>query len=239
METPFTREELLLGREGVERLQKARVAVFGLGGVGGHAAEALVRCGVGAVDLIDGDVYSTTNLNRQIFATTATLGLLKTQAAGERLRMVNPAARITEYPIFYTPESAAQLDFTQFDYILDCIDMVTGKLAIIERACREGVPIISAMGAGNKLDPTAFRVADIYETSICPLARVMRRELKKRGIQRLKVVYSQEPPIMPSEAGAGEERRPLPGSVAFVPPVVGLIMAGEAVKDLTGAENHG
>ena len=231
MENPFAREELLLGREAVERLQSARAAVFGLGGVGGHAAEALVRCGVGAVDLIDGDKYSPTNLNRQLFATTAALGQEKTRAAAERLRQINPAARVGEFPLFYTQETAEQLDFSRYDYILDAIDMVSAKLAIIQRACREGIPIISAMGAGNKLDPTTFRVADIYETSVCPLARVMRRELKKRGIPGLKVVYSQEPPIaVPS----GADGRPVPGSVAFVPPVAGLIMAGEAVKDLAG-----
>ena len=188
METAFAREELLLGQEALKRLQKARVAVFGLGGVGGHAAEALVRCGVGAVDLIDGDVYSPTNLNRQLFATTATLGMPKVQAAGERLRAINPAAEIDEHPFFYTPHTAGRLNFARFDYILDCIDMVAGKLAIIQRAVEEGVPMVSAMGAGNKLDPTAFRVADVYETSVCPLARVMRRELKKRGVPRLKVV---------------------------------------------------
>ncbi|RKJ42245.1 tRNA threonylcarbamoyladenosine dehydratase [Acutalibacter sp. 1XD8-33] len=232
METAFEREELLLGREAVERLQRARVAVFGLGGVGGHAAEALVRCGVGAIDLIDGDTYSSTNLNRQLFATRATLGREKTRAGAERLQEINPALRVEEHPFFYTPDTADRLDFTRFDYILDCIDMVTGKLAIIERAVGEGVPIISAMGAGNKLDPTAFRVADIYETSVCPLARVMRRELKKRNVRRLKVVYSQEPPLT---APAGEH--PLPGSVAFVPSVAGLILAGEAVKDLTGVGN--
>lgn len=225
METPFAREELLLGKEGLERLRKARIAVFGLGGVGGHAAEALVRCGVGAVELVDGDVYSVTNLNRQLFATTATLGMPKVRAAGERLRSIAPEAEIVEHPFFYTPDTADKLDFARFDYILDCIDMVTGKLAIIERACREGVPIISAMGAGNKLDPAAFRAADIYETSVCPLARVMRRELRRRGIERLRVVYSQEEPRSTPEA---------PGSVSFVPPVVGLIMAGEAVKELTG-----
>lgn len=225
METPFAREELLLGKEGLERLRKARIAVFGLGGVGGHAAEALIRCGVGAVELVDGDVYSVTNLNRQLFATTATLGMPKVRAAGERLRSIAPEAEIVEHPFFYTPDTADKLDFARFDYILDCIDMVTGKLAIIERACREGVPIISAMGAGNKLDPAAFRAADIYETSVCPLARVMRRELRRRGIERLRVVYSQEEPRSTPEA---------PGSVSFVPPVVGLIMAGEAVKELTG-----
>lgn len=232
MNSIFEREALLLGREGIERLQKARVAVFGLGGVGGHAAEALARCGVGALALIDGDCYAPSNLNRQLFATTATLGQPKVEAAAERLRLINPGIGIETYPLAYTPATAGALDFSRYDYIVDAIDMVTGKLAIIERAYREGVPVISAMGAGNKLDPTAFRVADIYETSICPLARVMRRELKKRGVEHLKVVYSQEVPrSVPTAVG----EKPIPGSVAFVPPVAGLIMAGEVVKDLTGA----
>nr|WP_322173019.1 tRNA threonylcarbamoyladenosine dehydratase [Acutalibacter sp. M00118] len=230
MDGMLEREELLLGRAGVERLQRARVAVFGLGGVGGYAAEALVRCGVGVVALIDGDTYSLTNLNRQLFATTATLGMPKVQAAGERLRSIAPEAEIEEHPFFYTAETAGRLDFARYDYIVDAIDMVTAKLAMIERACREGVPIISAMGAGNKLDPTAFRVGDIYETSVCPLARVMRRELRRRGIERLKVVYSTEPPLFPG----GEGDRPLPGSVAFVPPAAGLALAGEVIKDLIG-----
>ena len=231
METAFARQELLLGPGAQERLQKARVAVFGLGGVGGHAAEALARCGVGALDLIDDDVYALTNLNRQLFATTATLGQKKTRAAAARLREINPALAVEEHPFFYTPDTAGRLDFSRYDYIIDAIDMVTGKLAIIERAYREGVPAVSAMGAGNKLDPTAFRVGDIYETSVCPLARVMRRELKKRGIPGLKVVYSLEPPrAVP--AGTGE--KPVPGSVAFVPPAAGLILAGEVVKDLVG-----
>lgn len=231
MDDRFEREARLLGREAVERLGRARVAVFGLGGVGGQAAEALVRCGVGALALVDKDTYAVSNLNRQIFATAETVGMPKTQAAAQRLKLINPEAELELYHMAYTPDTAGRLDFARYDYILDCIDMVTGKLAIIEWACREGVPVISAMGAGNKLDPTAFKVADIYETSVCPLARVMRRELRKRGVERLKVVYSTEPPIPPSP-GAGEE--PVPGSVAFVPPVMGLIMAGEAVRDLCG-----
>ena len=231
METPFERQNLLLGPDALKRLQSSRVAVFGLGGVGGHAAEALVRCGVGAVALVDKDTYAVSNLNRQLFATRETIGMPKVEAAAQRLRLINPGVELETYHMAYTPDTAGKLDFTRFNYILDAIDMVTGKLAIIERAYKEGVPVISAMGAGNKLDPTAFRVADIYETSVCPLARVMRRELRKRGVERLKVVYSQEPPI-PVPAGIGE--KPIPGSVAFVPPVAGLIMAGEAVKDLCG-----
>lgn len=237
METAFAREEMLLGQEALERLQKARVAVFGLGGVGGHAAEALVRCGVGAVELIDGDVYSLTNLNRQLFASTDTLGMSKVQAAGERLRAINPGAEIGEHPFFYTPDTADQLDFTEFDYILDCIDMVTGKLAIIERACREGVPIISAMGAGNKLDPTAFRTADIYETSVCPLARVMRRELGRRGVKHLKVVYSPEEPAPCARLeDPPPGRRSVPGSVSWVPPAAGVLLGGAAVMELLAGE---
>lgn len=236
MNDMLAREELLLGREALERLQRARVAVFGLGGVGGHAAEALVRCGVGALELIDGDVYSPTNLNRQLFATTATLGQPKVQAAAQRLREVAPGIAVAQRLLFYTPDTADQFDFSQYDYILDCVDMVTAKLALIERAWREGVPILSAMGAGNKLDPTAFQVADLYETTVCPLARILRKELRRRGVERLKVVYSQEPPL-PVEAAPGADR-PVPGSVAFVPPVVGLIMAGECVKDLIKREER-
>ncbi len=231
VEMPYERQEPLLGPGSLQRLQAARTAVFGLGGVGCSAAEALARCGVGSIDLIDGDAYSVSNLNRQIFATIETVGRPKAEAAGERLRQINPNISLGLHHLVYTPETESLLDFTRYDYILDCIDMVTGKLAIIRRAYELGIPVISAMGAGNKLDPTAFRAADIYETSVCPLARVMRRELKKRGIDRLKVVYSTEPPIA---AHAGEGEKPVPGSVSFVPPAVGLIMAGEAVKDICG-----
>lgn len=230
MESPFEREELLLGPEALARLKRARVAVFGLGGVGGHAAEALARCGVGALELVDGDAYSASNLNRQLFATIATLGKAKVEAAARRLREIVPDIQITERPVFFTPAAAEEFDFARFDYVLDAVDMVTAKLEIIVRAQQAGTPAISAMGAGNKLDPAGFRVADIYETSVCPLARIMRKELRKRGIERLKVVYSQEEPLPVKAAGGAE--RPAPGSVAFVPPVVGLIMAGECVKDL-------
>ena len=233
----FSRTELLLGREGVERLARAHVAVFGLGGVGGYAAEALVRSGVGALDLIDSDRVSLTNLNRQILATHRTLGQYKADAARERALEINPEARVTARRVFYGPDTAGDFDFSQYDYVIDAIDTVTGKLALIQQALAAGTPIISCMGAGNKLDPTAFRVADIYETSVCPLARVMRKELKRRGVRRLKVVYSQEPPRNPEGAlyqGSleGEIRRQLPGSAAFVPAAAGLILAGEAVKDL-------
>lgn len=233
----FSRTELLLGREGVERLARAHVAVFGLGGVGGYAAEALVRSGVGALDLIDSDRVSLTNLNRQILATHRTLGQYKADAARDRALEINPEARVTARRVFYGPDTAGDFDFSQYDYVIDAIDTVTGKLALIQQALAAGTPIISCMGAGNKLDPTAFRVADIYETSVCPLARVMRKELKRRGVRRLKVVYSQEPPRNPEGAlyqGSleGEIRRQLPGSAAFVPAAAGLILAGEAVKDL-------
>lgn len=233
----FERTRLLLGDEGMERLSRARVAVFGLGGVGGYVVEALARSGVGALDLIDRDTVSVSNLNRQILATERTVGQLKTDAARARVMEINPCVQVRTFPIFYTPETAGSFDFTQYDYVVDAIDTVTGKLALIEQAQAAGTPVISCMGAGNKLDPTAFRVADIYETSVCPLARVMRKELKRRGIRRLKVVYSQEPPMemegaLYEEALTGEVRRQVPGSNAFVPSAAGLILAGEVVKDL-------
>lgn len=233
----FSRTELLLGREGLERLGRARVAVFGLGGVGGYAAEALARSGVGTLDLIDSDRVSLTNLNRQILATLRTLGQYKADAARDRVLEINPEAVVHARKVFYGPETAGEFTFSQYDYVVDAIDTVTGKLALIQQAQEAGTPVISCMGAGNKLDPTAFRVADVYETSVCPLARVMRKELRRRGVRRLKVVYSQEPPMEPEgelyqEALAGEVRRQVPGSVAFVPAVAGLILAGEVVKDL-------
>lgn len=233
----FSRTELLLGREGMERLARAHVAVFGLGGVGGYAAEALVRSGIGTLDLVDSDRVSLTNLNRQILATHGTLGQYKADAARERALDINPEAAISARRVFYGPDTAGEFDFSQYDYVVDAIDTVTGKLALIQQALEAGTPIISCMGAGNKLDPAAFRVADIYETSVCPLARVMRKELKRRGVKRLKVVYSQEPPIEPEgalyqESLEGEVRRQVPGSLAFVPAAAGLILAGEVVKDL-------
>ena len=235
----FSRTELLLGREGMERLARARVAVFGLGGVGGYAVEALVRSGVGALALVDSDQVSLTNLNRQILATHRTLGQYKADAARARALEINPGAEVDARRVFYGPGTAGEFDFTQYDYVVDAIDTVTGKLALIQQALEAGTPVISCMGAGNKLDPTAFRVADIYETSVCPLARVMRKELKRRGVRRLKVVYSQEPPRGPEgalyqESLAGEARRQVPGSAAFVPAVAGLILAGEVIKDLSG-----
>ena len=233
----FSRTELLLGREGVERLARAHVAVFGLGGVGGYAAEALVRSGVGALDLIDSDRVSLTNLNRQILATHRTLGQYKADAARERALEINPDAVVNARKVFYGPGAAGEFDFSCYDYVVDAIDTVTGKLALIQQALEAGTSVISCMGAGNKLDPAAFRVADIYETSVCPLARVMRKELKRRGVKQLKVVYSQEPPRGPEgalyqESLAGEVRRQVPGSAAFVPAAAGLILAGEVVRDL-------
>ena len=231
----FSRTELLLGKEGLERLKNCRVAVFGIGGVGGYAVEALARSGVGALDLIDDDKVCLTNINRQIFATRKTVGRYKVDVAAERVAEINPHCAVRTYKTFYMPDTAAQFDFSQYNYVIDAIDTVTGKIALVEQANGAGVPIISAMGAGNKLDPTAFEVADISKTSVCPLARVMRRELKKRGIEHLKVVYSKEEPFPPAEETKEvpeEGRRAVPGSTAFVPSVVGLIIAGEVVKDL-------
>jgi len=237
MQDEFSRTRLLLGEEALLRLAQCRVAVFGVGGVGGYAVEALARSGVGALELIDSDRVALTNLNRQIIALLSTVGQYKVDVAQQRVRDINPRCRVTARRMFYLPETQSQFDFTQYDYIVDAIDTVAGKLALVQNAQAAGTPIISAMGAGNKLDPTAFRVADIYETSVCPLARVMRSECRKRGIQRLKVVYSQEPPLIPTQDPDDPElpvaaRRSVPGSVAFVPSVAGLILAGEVVKDL-------
>ncbi len=236
---PFSRTQFLLGREGMEKLKNARVAVFGLGGVGGYVVEALARSGIGALDLVDHDTISLTNLNRQILATMDTVGMSKAQAAARRVASISPQTRVTALETFFTPETAPSFDFTQYDYVVDAIDTVTGKLALALAAQEAGTPIISSMGTGNKLDPTAFKVADISETSVCPLARIMRKECKKRGIRRLKVVYSQEDPIKvtlppddPALAELPEGRNALPGSVSFVPSVAGLIIAGEVIKDL-------
>ena len=233
---PFSRTELLLGVDAMDKLRNARVAVFGLGGEGGYVVEALARCGVGCLDLIDHDTISLTNINRQILATHATVGMSKAAAAAARVKDINPDATVHVHETFYLPDTAAQFDFAQYDYIVDAIDTVTGKLMLALDAQRCGTPIISSMGTGNKLDPTAFRVADISQTKGCPLARIMRKECKKRGIQKLKVVYSEEEPIPSKLDGLEEElpegRRALPGSVAFVPSVAGLIIAGEVIKDL-------
>ena len=233
MEDMFSRTRMLLGDAAMARLKQARVAVFGVGGVGGHAVEALARSGVGALDLVDSDRVALSNLNRQIVATRDTLGMLKVEAAKQRILSINPDCRVKTYPIFFLPETADQFDFSQYDYVVDAIDTVTGKLRLIEAAMAAGVPVISSMGAGNKLDPTAFRVADISETSVCPLARVMRRELRKRGIDHVKVVYSTEPALSPAPADEETRRRATPGSTAFVPAVAGLILAGEVVKDIS------
>ena len=246
----FSRTQLLFGQGGMEKLYHARIAVFGIGGVGGYTVEALARSGIGELDLIDDDQVCLTNVNRQIFATRKTVGQYKVDVAEKRILEINPNAVVHKYKTFYAPQTADQFDFSQYDYVVDAIDTVTGKLELVEQAKKAGIPIISSMGAGNKVDPTAFEVADIYETSVCPLARVMRRELKKRGIKRLKVVYSKEPPLTPIDdmtiscrthcicppgtARKCTQRRQVPGSNAFVPSVVGLIIAGEVVKDLSG-----
>jgi len=237
---PYSRTEFLLGKPALERLKNARVAVFGLGGVGGYCVEALARSGVGALDLIDHDTVSITNLNRQILATRQTVGTPKALAAADRVRSIDPDIRVNPVQTFFGPATMDQFSFEDYDYVVDAIDTVTGKLALVTAARAAGTPIICAMGAGNKLDPTAFRVADIYETSVCPLARIMRKECRKRGIDRLKVVYSQEDPVTctlppddPAWSELPEGRNALPGSVAFVPSVMGLIIAGEVIKDLT------
>ncbi len=242
----FSRTQLLLGSEAMEYLAQCHVAVFGVGGVGGYAVEALARSGIGALDLIDDDRVCLTNLNRQLYATHSTVGKYKVDAAEQRIRDINPDCRVTTYKTFFLPETEDQFDFSQYDYVVDAIDTVKGKLALAEKAQAAGTPIICAMGAGNKLDPTAFRVADIYQTSVCPLARVMRTECRRRGIKKLKVVYSRETPTrplgeIPADERPGSSRRDIPGSTAFVPAAAGLIIAGEVIKDLCAAsrENKG
>lgn len=220
----FSRTERLIGKAGLEKLKKSRVAVFGVGGVGGYVVEALARSGVGALDLIDNDTVSESNINRQIVALHSTIGKQKTTVAAARVNDINPEIKVREHNLFFLPETADSFDFSLYDYVVDAIDTVSGKLALIERAKAANVPVISSMGTGNKLDPTAFEVADISKTSVCPLARVMRRELKKRGIEKVKVVYSKEEPK--------ETDSNVPASIAFVPPVAGLIIAGEVIKDL-------
>lgn len=248
MLTQFSRTELLLGKKAMGRLSASRVAVFGIGGVGGYVCEALARSGVGAFDLIDNDTVCLTNLNRQIIATRKTIGRYKTEAMKERILDINPEAQVRTHNCFFLPENADGFPFAEYDYIVDAVDTVAAKIGLVMKAQETGVPVISSMGAGNKLDGSRFRVSDIYQTKTCPLAKVMRRELKKRGVEKLKVVYSEENPIKPFEdtEAAGEEtdacpsgtqaghaqRRSIPGSVAFVPSVAGLIIAGEVVKDL-------
>lgn len=246
----FSRTQLLLGRDGMDILGKSKVAVFGIGGVGGYVAEALARSGVGAFVLVDDDRVCLTNINRQIIATRKTVGQYKADVMAQRIRDINPDAQVEVRKCFYLPENAHEFDFSEYSYVVDAVDTVTAKLEIILQAQKCGVPVISCMGAGNKLDPTGFRVADIYDTKVCPLARVMRRELKQRGVRKLKVVYSEEKPTRPLEdmsiscrshcicppgtAHKCTERRDIPGSVAFVPSVAGLILAGEVIRDLTG-----
>ncbi len=261
MKEQFSRIERLVGTQAMEKLYNSRVAVFGIGGVGGHATEALVRSGIGAIDIIDSDDVAVSNINRQLIATYSTVGRKKVEVMKEHLLDINPSVKVEAHACFFLPETEGQFDFTQYDYVIDAVDTVTAKLALVEACEKAGTPIISSMGAGNKLDPTAFEVTDIYKTSVCPLAKVMRRELKKRNIRHLKVVYSKEEPLTPIEildgadscvvdeevaCGSGavcgevdgvisaenRHRRATPGSVAFVPSVAGLIMAGEVVKDL-------
>ena len=264
MKEQFSRTQLLYGAEAMKNIASCRVAVFGVGGVGGYVVEALARSGIGALDIIDNDKVCLSNINRQIIATRKTVGQYKVDVAEERIKEINPECEVRTYKVFYLPETQDQFDFSEYDYVVDAIDTVTGKLTIIENAKKAGVPVISSMGAGNKKNPAAFEVADIYETSVCPLAKVMRRECKKRGIDSLKVVYSKEPPLRPleDEVGSSEEagigasdtdssvsdtgsgsletaetntrRRAVPGSTAFVPSVAGLIIAGEIINDLTG-----
>jgi tRNA A37 threonylcarbamoyladenosine dehydratase len=245
----FSRTELIFGKDGMEKLFHARVAIFGIGGVGGYTVEALVRSGVGTVDLIDDDKVCLTNINRQIYATHKTVGLYKVDVAEERIHEINPDTAVNKYKTFYMPDTSDQFDFTQYNYIVDAIDTVTGKIELDRKANEYGIPIISSMGAGNKVDPTAFEVADIYKTSVCPLAKIMRQLCLKNDIKSLKVVYSKEPAITPVDdmaiscrnhcicppgtARKCTQRRQIPGSNAFVPSVAGLIIAGEVIKDLT------
>lgn len=233
----FSRTELLFGKDALDKLAASRVAVFGLGGVGGYVVEALARSGVGALDLVDSDTVCLSNVNRQILATTKTVGRLKVDVAAERVTAINPDCAVRTYPVFYLPETEDAFDFSAYDYVVDAIDTVKAKISLILNCQKAGTPVISAMGAGNKTDPTRFEVADLFKTSVCPLAKVMRVELRKRGVKRLKVVYSKETPLVPNgteDVPDGSSRRQTPGSTAFVPPVVGLILAGEVVKDLIG-----
>ena len=250
----FSRTELIFGKEAMEKLAHSRVAVFGIGGVGGYTVEALARSGIGTLDLIDDDKVCLTNINRQIYATRKTVGKYKVDVAKERILDINPEAVVNCHQTFYMPDTKDQFDFSQYDYVVDAIDTVTGKIELVLQAQKAGTPIMSSMGAGNKVNPEMFEVADIYDTSVCPLAKVMRRELKKRNVKSLKVVYSKEKPIRPEEdleiscrtncvCPPGTDRtctvrREIPGSNAFVPSVAGLIIAGEVIKDILGFENH-
>lgn len=255
MSERFSRTQLLLGRSAMETLKNSRVIVFGVGGVGGYVVEALARSGVGAIDIVDNDTVCMSNLNRQIIATTSTLGMYKVDAAEQRMLDINPDLKITKHRMFYLPETADRIDFSQYDYVVDAIDTVTGKIQIVMQAEEMHVPVISSMGAGNKMNPAQLEVADIYQTSVCPLAKVMRRELKKRGIKKLKVVYSKEPAITPltestessecipdgsssKDANPVGQRKRIPGSNAFVPSVAGLIIASEVIKDLVSFQRQ-
>lgn len=236
MKEEFYRTALLLGKDGVERLSQAKVAVFGVGGVGSYCVEALARAGIGTLILFDSDRIAVSNINRQLIALHSTVGMLKTEVAARRIADINPDCHVIQYPVFFLPENAAQYDLSDCSYIVDAVDTVAAKLSIIQLAMEKDIPVISCMGAGNKLDPTRFEVADISHTSVCPLARVMRRELKKRGIEHCKVVYSQEPALSPAVPDEllpdGSSRRAIPGSISFVPSAAGLILAGEVIKDL-------
>ena len=241
MSNQFSRTELLYGKAALERLKHSRVAVFGIGGVGGYTVEALVRSGVGNIDIIDNDKVCLSNLNRQIIATHDSIGKYKTEVMTQRILSINPDCNVAAHNCFYLPETKDEFDFKDYDYVVDAIDTVTGKISLVMQAQESGIPIISSMGAGNKLHPDMFRVADIYSTSVCPLAKVMRRELKKRGVKSLKVVYSEEKPVRPLEnmaVSCRTERRSVPGSTAFVPSVAGLIIASEVINDLTQDLRH-
>lgn len=234
MSEQFSRTEALLGSEAIEKLKNARVAVFGIGGVGSYTVEALARAGIGALDLIDSDTVALSNLNRQLIATRSSVGRDKVTVAAERIADINPECIVKTYKSFYLPENASNFDLSVYDYIIDAIDTVSGKISLVCRAAEAGTPIISSMGTGNKLDPTLFEVADIYKTSVCPLARVMRTELKKRGVKKLKVVYSKETPVTAKTEIEDANRRSVPASISFVPSVAGLIIAGEVIKDIAG-----
>ncbi len=228
MSEKFSRTELLINEDNIKKLSESRIAVFGLGGVGGYTVEALARCGVGELDIIDNDTISESNINRQIYAVTSTIDKYKVDVAEERLKDINPDIKVNKHKLFYMPDTSSQLDFSKYDYVVDAIDTVTGKIEIIMNADKSGTPVISSMGTGNKLNPTLFEISDIYKTSVCPLARVMRYELKKRGIKKLKVLYSKEEPIKINS----DNNIRVPGSISFVPPVAGLIIAGEVIKDI-------
>lgn len=236
MSERFLRTQMLLGTEAMEKLRTSRVAVFGLGGVGGHAAEALARCGIENFDLFDSDTVSESNINRQLVALGSTVGRLKTEVLAERMRDINPSVSVNCRNVFYLPENADEFPLSEYSYVVDCIDTVSAKIELAVRAEKEGVPIISSMGTGNKLDPTALRISDVYSTSMCPLARVMRRELKARGVKRLKVVWSEEKALKPILPNTHDDERPVPGSTSFVPSVAGLLLASFVVRDLAGIQ---